>query len=393
MHPTETIERLCSFRGRGPGTDAERRAALWLADELRGAGRDVEIEPHWVHPNTALSLALHSAVAVVGSVLSVSTPVAGLGVCAVVLVSLALEVTGRFELLRRLTGQRATQNVVSPPPGPERPVRLVIAANYDSGLDGLVYRPAIQRRLAQHPRAPGPGAALAAAAALLTLTAALRVAGLEGLGLGLLQLVPTIVFIVAIAAALDVALNERSPGANDNASGVAAALALAELLDRGDLSALEVEVVLAGAGTAGALGMRGYLRHRRDWPPELTVVLALTACGRGQVRWETGEGGMRFHPRLVELCAEVAAADPELGAAPAAGRALSSAWPARIARLPAVAVGCREPGGAIPGSHRAEDVPEAIDREALQDAVELCTALVERLDADLAERLAAEAAA
>ena len=36
MRPLETISGLADFTGRGPGTDAERRAARWLAGELVG---------------------------------------------------------------------------------------------------------------------------------------------------------------------------------------------------------------------------------------------------------------------------------------------------------------------------------------------------------------------
>jgi hypothetical protein len=45
MRPHEIAARLQDFRHRGPGTDAERRAANWLAQELAGAGGEVRIEP------------------------------------------------------------------------------------------------------------------------------------------------------------------------------------------------------------------------------------------------------------------------------------------------------------------------------------------------------------
>ena len=46
---TELIRELCSFEGRGPGTDAERRAANMLAARLRSIGRRAQIEPFFAH--------------------------------------------------------------------------------------------------------------------------------------------------------------------------------------------------------------------------------------------------------------------------------------------------------------------------------------------------------
>ena len=44
MEPKETVRALTGFAGRGPCTDAERRAALWLARELRDGGREAELD-------------------------------------------------------------------------------------------------------------------------------------------------------------------------------------------------------------------------------------------------------------------------------------------------------------------------------------------------------------
>ena len=57
----ETIRGLCAFEGRLTGTDAERRAARWLAERLRDSGRAAEIEPTYVHPQYGLVHAAHCA--------------------------------------------------------------------------------------------------------------------------------------------------------------------------------------------------------------------------------------------------------------------------------------------------------------------------------------------
>ena len=72
-----TAAGLARFEDRGPCTDAERRAAAWLHDELRAAGHEAWVETHWVRPQWALSLALHATLGVVASLLALAAPAAG----------------------------------------------------------------------------------------------------------------------------------------------------------------------------------------------------------------------------------------------------------------------------------------------------------------------------
>ena len=44
MEPIEIINRLSAIPGRGPGTDAERRAAKMLAQVLHDGGREAELD-------------------------------------------------------------------------------------------------------------------------------------------------------------------------------------------------------------------------------------------------------------------------------------------------------------------------------------------------------------
>ncbi len=389
MDAAEVAEELCWFEGRGPGTDAERRAAVWLAEALRDSGRGAELETVWVRPHEPVSLALHALVAVAGSVLTAFQTVAGVAVIAAALLSLVLDLHGVY-LLRRLTFRRATQNVVSPAPereGQPAPVRLVITARYDAGRSGLLRRPALQRLGA---RAPGPRAlmvlgvtcALAAAAARL-LTQATWVGGV--------QLVPTVALLVAFALLMDLAVGPRSDGASD-ASAVGVALALASALDAAPPRHVDVDVVLAGAGSAPTAGFRAFVRARRKhWAPESVAVVHVEPCARQRPRWWVKDGplpALRMHPRMVALAAQIAENEPHLQARPHAGHGVTAAYAARTRQWPAIAVGCLDRHGRAPGRDGPQDTPEALDPDAMEAALELCLALVDELDADL-ERLQA----
>jgi hypothetical protein len=72
MQAAETAARLTEFERRGAGTDAERRAAVWLAGELRSARRHTYLETFWHRPNWALAHAWHCLIAIAGSLVMVS---------------------------------------------------------------------------------------------------------------------------------------------------------------------------------------------------------------------------------------------------------------------------------------------------------------------------------
>ena len=94
MRPLETITGLADFTGRGPGTDAERRAARWLAGELAGNRRHrVRVETFWCRPNWALAHAWHVALALVGSLVAVGDPTIGATLLGVALISTAADAT------------------------------------------------------------------------------------------------------------------------------------------------------------------------------------------------------------------------------------------------------------------------------------------------------------
>jgi hypothetical protein len=354
----DTVERLTSFRQRGAGTDAERRAAGWLANELRLGGREVRVETFWCRPNWALAHVWHVTLALAGSLVSTSAPHVGIGLLTVALIStIADPLTGR-SLGRRLTPERASQNVVAPPKHGYRPVRLLITANYDAGRTGLIYLRAARTAAATLRRALGPLALgwlgwLCVAIIGLMAVAAVRAAGHDSTALGIVQVPPSVALVLALALLLETAASPPGPAANDNASGTAVALALSRALDVAPPRHVAVELVLQGAGPD--VGLRRYLSTRRGQvKPSDTVVLGIGPSGAGDLRWWRSDGsGLpgRYSPRLDDLCARVAAEQPQLHARPHRGRGTTPAGSARQRRLPAATIGCLDHSGLAPGSH------------------------------------------
>jgi hypothetical protein len=404
MRATETASRLEGQAGRGAGTDAERRAASWLAGELGAGGREVVVETFWCRPSWALAQAWHVALALAGSLVSVASPRLGAALLLAALVFVVLDALTGSSPGRRLTAARASQNVVAIAPpappidaaadSPAKRTRLILTANYDAGRAGLVYRDALRRacaalRRASFGLAPGWLGWLAIAIVSLLAVVIVRLQGNHSHVLGIVQLPPTVGLVLCLALLLELGTADFSPAAGDNGTGVAVALALAHALDAAPPRHLDVEVVLAGAGEGGGIGLRRHLRSRRhERKAANTVVVGIAACSGGNPRWWLSEGPLvplRYARRLRQLAQRIAAEEPHLGAAPYRGRGATPALAARMARLPAIAIGCLDRRGLVARSHQRTDVADAIEAGPIESAVQLGLLLIDAIDAALAE--------
>jgi hypothetical protein len=397
----EVIRELCSFEGRLAGTDAERRAANWLAKRLRDRGRRAEVEPTYVHPQYGLVHAAHCAVGFAGSLAAIAQPAVGFAVVLATAVSVYLDVNARFYLVRRLFFRRASQNVVSPGKRPEAPARVLICAHYDAARSGAAFDPkriARGTRLAHRLPVPlGPFRVVFWSLAVLLPILGARMAGLDSGLVSLLQLPPTLILLVGVFLLTDIELSEVVPGANDNASGVATALSLAEELDTKPPQNLDVWLLLTGGEECLWEGMRAFVRARRKrLDRETTYFVVLDSVGSGAIRYETGEGPAvtyEMDPRLVQLCEAISTADRENGdryrAEPLRNGFGTDALPPRLAKFRATAITCLADGALVPANyHRPEDVPDRIDAGALERAHDFSLELVRALDRDVGRRAA-----
>jgi hypothetical protein len=396
MAPTDTIERLVSFRGRWPGTDAERQAAEYLAGELEGLGREAQIEPIRVRPAYHLTHALHAALGVVGSVVSVSVPALGVAILLLVAVSMFGDLTARFYVLRLVMPRRSSQNVTSPGSRPDAHARLVLTAHYDAARSGLMF--ARRRRPAPRPlrslaRLAGPIDVvfwtIIAALFLAVVRLLLGLSADEATLLTAAQFVPTVLLLVAITLFVDIALSEVVPGASDNASGVAAALELTRRLAGQPPAHLDLWVVFTGAKEGFMLGMREWMRaHQDELDPRRTFFLNLDNVGAGTPRVVGAEGFVILYQhdrRLVDLgrsIAEEAGAD-RIAATPHVWRLGTDGVIPLMRGFSSISLCSTDEHGRIPNYHRHSDTPDQIDPAAVEGAIELAEKLVRRIDEEL----------
>lgn len=326
----------------------ERAAAQWVAARLREAGlEEVALEPYrW--PRTHVWAQLPHLLASFGGPL----------LRAAALASYELDQSGRVQWVQPFLPKGQAVNVVARiPPGGRAERTLVLVAHLDAQRTGLIWHRRVvesgaRRRLKTRSMTP---AALLSAPAL-----ALRSRALKLLGLALL---------------LDTATSPTVPGANDNASGVAALLHVARRIAADPLDRAEVLLVFPGAEEAGMGGMRAFLAdHHID--PAATFVLGLDTVGSGTPILAAAEGALLPHRYREEDLARVedaAAPDP-----PPRWRIAAYTDPilARFRGLPAASLLSVSPEtGMYTRYHRMDDLPAHVDLAC----VERCAEIAERV--------------
>lgn len=395
------IRGLCSLGPRRAGGDAERRAAALVAERLRGLGRPAEVEPTTVHPQYGYVLAAHCLLGIAGSLVAVEAPVVGFALVLVAATSFYLDLEHRAYLIRRLFFRRGSQNVVSVPAGSGEPTRVIVCAHTDAARGGAVFSPRFAGLAAAlRTRLPwlAPLRILFWSLALLLPILGARMAGADSAALSALALPPTLALLVGAFALVEIELSPVGPGANDNASGVAAALSLAAELEAQPARNVEVWFLLDGGEEPIQEGMRAFLRsHRERLDRERTFFLVLDTVGAGEPRFVTASGWVTSFGadrRLLELCAAIAEASGEGDVRPRPLRrgVGDDATAAAVAGYPSLAITCLPRDGRLPGHRLAAETPDALEPEAIEGARALALELIRRLDRDAGRAKPAPAA-
>ena len=257
-----------------PGSDAERRAALRLAAELEARGHPVQVDPVSVRMAPGLDTVIHVVLALGSGILGLSVPLAGAAACLAVAFSFFAGRSLGLPLLGRLVPKRATQNVLSPEPGPAWVgLDVVVCAGYDTNRP-FPFQNFLERfwsgRLTVD-RIAFWGGMIPLFAVLM-----LRVTGIEGTAIGVAQLLVSVVLLGVLAAEADRRLVvERS----DPETDPEAALGAIEVLDELTAEAGEgpsVGIALFGGESAASAGAVAFLREvapSRDGKPAVIALI------------------------------------------------------------------------------------------------------------------------
>jgi hypothetical protein len=365
----EDVEALARLR-RLTTTAGERESAEWVANRLRALGaEDVRIVTFRGQSTWAWA---HGAHLLAGLAASWVRGRAGRLLGVLVAVSYELDVSVRNQWLRRLLPGRQGDSVEAHIPSKDPARRtLVLVAHHDAAHSGLIWHPMAnavnQRRSARTGRAlPSHAAPLIGLAAAATGSRYLRVPA------RLLLAISTLLFGQA-------ALSPTVPGANDNATGVAAVLELVRRLKERPLPGVDVVIVSPGGEEAGSVGMRAWMRGPgRSLDRQSTLVVNLDAIGSGgHLIVSRREGLTAWFRRddidLTQRGARVAGlAAPRVVTFPN----VTDAFVARRAGLRAVSILSYD-NGWISNLHQPSDIAANVDLSTVDQAIALTEGTVE----------------
>jgi hypothetical protein len=363
----------------GPG---ERQAGERLAAILEELGFTTHRDSERVHGTYWWPVGLATGVAALAG----ATRSRPLGVLAGALAAAAMvdDITAGPRRLRRLLPKREAVNVWGTL-GPDDAERTVIVvAHHDAAHSGLVFEPNLPRAfLRRLPRrvlderfntTPPTmwccviGPALVAAGSLLG-SRRLRAAG-------------TLLSGGYAAAMADIGLRAVVPGANDNASGVAAALSIAHWVAAERPPGLRAVILLPAAEESFMEGMVAWCdRHLDRYDPATTTVLTLDTVGSPRLVALEGEGMLTMNEYPKDLLEQLHAAADELGITLLRDLRFRNATDGLITLkrgYRTAMIGSVDEFKIPPNYHWPTDTADRVDYDSVADAARLCRRVIER---------------
>ncbi len=239
------------------GSDLERQAAKRLADALRERGRAVSVESVSVRLSEGSCVAIHALIALGGGLIGLKWPLIGSAIVLIAAFSFYAERSLGLTLIGRLVPTRASQNVMSPPPGPawHQDVEIVLTAGYDLPASYPTGE-WLSRRFSG--RLTTDRLLLWAGIVPVFVALMLQAADVDGVWVQIIQLIGSIVLLSLVAAQVDRAMaadaeaDEADLKATDNLLAV-----LDEAIEESDGDP-PIAVCFFGAETGSAQGAAAF---------------------------------------------------------------------------------------------------------------------------------------
>jgi hypothetical protein len=202
--------------------------------------------------------------------------------------------------------------------------------------------------------------------------------GAHGFLMGLLRFLVEIGLALITGLTLQWAWSPPTPGANDNASAVAAMLTCAERL-AGELpDDVELWMVGTGAEEVGCCGMHGFVEHHAAWPADTTYYVNFECVGGGALHYIRSEGLLtKTHvpPALNEIARALAASGAFGEVTPTDLLAATDGHVPATRGYPTLSLITLEANGVPRNYHRPDDTVDAIDTAVVVRAADFAAAV------------------
>jgi hypothetical protein len=360
---------------RRPTSENERRAAEAVRAELERGGLDSELEAFDGYSTFAAPYGVICALALAPALLSRRRRLLRSTLALAALAGLATEGSLNRTPLSRALSRRPSQNLVATVEPKNAPRRTVcVVCHLDSSRSGLLFDPRFTPYLTRWLQLQSAAGVVQGAEALI---------GGSRAGRGMLGLSRLILAAGGALMAERELRGEDTPGANDNASGVAVVAELALQVRREPLDSTRLVVLMTGCEESGTLGVQAFLdsRDTAGW-----LFLNFDNIG-GDVplNYLPREGVGRTweaDPGLLAIAADIAARRPELRVREASGPIglTYDATPVLARGGRALTFVAADDRGAIPNYHWPTDTTENVDPRALDRTLSVGRQMLAAID-------------
>lgn len=387
----QRVKALEAFGHRGSATDNEAKAADYLVETFETIGLTAEQEAFSGSSTLGNRLLAHLVVALIGTSLLWFVPLLTVLLNAAALISLFVEGTTRNVLLSRIFLGDSSQNVVARISSPSPPrARIVVLAHYDTQRTGIIWKEGLAKRMGPllH-RLPGvmksPFFLVVVAMILSFLLGVLALFGVSHIILSAFCGLALFVLVLASALVLSWGFGRFVPGANDNATGTATVLAVAEQSLKNPPEDVELVFLLTGCEESGLLGAAAWaVKHKDDIDAVPTRFINIDGTGYGRPRFVGKEHAISCMPftypyDIVSLCSKVADDLELVDAGPKELPVLTDGLALLAHGIPGATITAFDDGGHLPNYHQMTDTSDRMDFDVAWKAAEFTWAVFEKM--------------
>src|SRR5574341_46425 len=389
MSAIESIKRHVTYLStqigpRGSTTSAEKQAADYAAQVYRDLGMERQVEEFTSAKSAWWPFALGMGVILLAEGLVLSAGRAGAVAAAVLavaaLISLILELTFTHNPIRWLLPKGRSQNVsVCIEPVEQARQTLVLIGHLDTHRTPIVYASRRWFRVFSSMTTVTFACVVVLAAIFVTSQFA------NWPSLHWLSLIPALPVLALFLITFSADFTPYTQGANDNATGAAMMMALAERLRREPLRHTRVHAVNTGCEEVGLYGAQNWVNRHHSALQNVVYIATDNVGGKGcgpcYLTKETLIFPFLPDIGLLQLADDMARQHPEWGAYSAEQKAAYTEAAIGIrAGFRSIAFVGYTPDGIIPNWHQRSDVIENVDWEVLGRVEAFVWAFIQSLD-------------
>ncbi|EIV99286.1 M28 family metallopeptidase [Thermoanaerobacter siderophilus] len=367
MKSIDYLKELTKFEHRGSATKNERQAAEYILQELKRMGYKAEKRTFKTTRDNLYMLPLQVGVLLFicgffslmyGGPLEIAAFLLSLFAISLLL----LEVSGK-PVETSIMPRHLSQNVFTSF-DESRSKRIIVSAHYDTQKGSIMFHPKIVDKLSAIYNISYIGFGLIPIGILFNIFNLVIASAILRIGL-------IIVFANIIFMAICEVTGRYTQGANDNGTGVALTLALANYyINHKDKFPDNVDMVFlfTGSEETGERGMKNFIREYRKKLSKETKFIILDNLGTGKVTYLEGEG-MIFYKRAGKMLLDIAEemAKGRDGKVQKMKNLLlpTDALPAMAAGFDAIAFLAKDEKGRLGNYHWHTDTIENVDTQLL----------------------------